>query len=107
MLKNERRFELAFETIRWPDLLRWAGPSLESAGALLNKQTGFTVINEGVVTPMVRYDYAARLKETQGYWPIPQTEIDIAGKDENGNDILEQNPGWGSQAQFNDWNNFK
>ena len=106
-LKNERRFELAFEAIRWPDILRWAGPSLESAGALLNKQTGFTVINEGVVTPMVRYDYAARLKETQGYWPIPQTEIDIAGKDENGNDILEQNPGWGSQAQFNDWNNFK
>ena len=63
-LKNERRFELAFEAIRWPDILRWAGPSLESAGQLLNKQTGFTVINEGVVTPMVKYDYAARLKET-------------------------------------------
>lgn len=107
-IKEERRFELAFEAIRWYDLLRWAGPTLASAGEALNKnQTGFTLINEAVVTPMVNYDYAARLQKTQGYWPIPQNEIDIAGKDENGNNILEQNPGWDSSAQFIDWNNFK
>lgn len=106
-LKNERRYELAFESIRWYDLLRWSGPSLQEASEALNKQTGFDLINEGVVVPMVRYDYASRLQSTQGYWPIPQTEIDIAGKDENGNDVLEQNPGWGADAAFIDWNNFK
>lgn len=100
-LKNERRWELAFESIRWFDILRWAGPSLESAGELLNKQTGFDLINEGVVTPMVKYDYAARLKQTQGYWPIPQDEIDLSGG------VLEQNPGWDASAAFVDWNNFK
>lgn len=100
-LKNERRWELAFESVRWFDLLRWAGPSLESAGKILNDQTGFDLINEGIVTPMVRYDYAARLKQTQGYWPIPQDEIDIAGG------TLEQNPGWDASAAFVDWNNFK
>ena len=45
------------------------------------------------------YDYKARLKQTQGYWAIPQTEIDKS------NGVLEQNPGWEPTAQFTDWNN--
>lgn len=98
-IKQERRWELCFESIRWWDMLRWSGPSLEEAGNLLNKQTGFDVINEAVVVPMVQYDYKARLQETQGYWPIPQDEIDIS------NGVLEQNPGWDASAQFSDWNN--
>ncbi|MFA5655918.1 MAG: RagB/SusD family nutrient uptake outer membrane protein [Bacteroidales bacterium] len=98
-IKQERRWELAFESIRWWDLLRWSGPSLEEAGNALNKQNGFDVINAAVVVPMVNFDYKARLKETQGYWAIPQTEIDIS------NGVVEQNPGWGSNAQFTDWNN--
>ncbi len=98
-IKQERRWELAFESIRWWDLLRWSGPSLEEAGNALNKQNGFDVINAAIVVPMVNFDYKARLKETQGYWAIPQTEIDIS------NGIIEQNPGWGSNAQFTDWNN--
>ena len=40
-LKQERRWEFAFESIRWWDLLRWSGPSLEEAGNALNRQTGF------------------------------------------------------------------
>lgn len=100
-IKNERRWELAFESIRWWDMLRWAGPTLESAGELLNKQTGFELINEAVVTTMVNYDYASRLKKTEGYWPIPQDEIDIA------NGTIVQNPGWDGTAQFTDWNNMK
>jgi hypothetical protein len=98
-IKNERRWELAFESIRWWDLLRWSGPSLDYAGDMLNKQTGFNVINAAVVTPMVQFDYKARLKATQGYWPIPQTEIDLS------NGVLEQNPGWEASAMFVDWNN--
>lgn len=106
-LKNERRYELAFEFQRWFDLLRWAGPSLASAGEALNKQSGFEIINESVVLTMPHYDFAARLQQTQGYWPIPQKEIDIAGVDENGKPVLEQNPGWDASAAFTDWNSIK
>lgn len=106
-IKEERRYELAFEFQRWFDLLRWSGPSLAEAGAALDKQYGFEMLNESKLTIQPRYDYSARLKATQGYWPIPQTEIDIAGKDENGNDILEQNPGWGPEGAFTDWASIK
>lgn len=97
-IKQERRWELAFESIRWWDILRWSGPSLEEAGDLLNKQVGFNVINAAEVVPMVKFDYKKRLKETQGYWAIPQDEVDLA------NGTLEQNPGWDTaDAQFSDW----
>ncbi|MDR3218539.1 MAG: RagB/SusD family nutrient uptake outer membrane protein [Dysgonamonadaceae bacterium] len=98
-IKNERRYELAFEAIRWFDLLRWSGPSLEDAGNALNNQNGFTVINAAEVVPMVQYDYKARLQATQGYWYIPQSEIDRS------NGAITQNPGWGAEALFKDWNN--
>jgi hypothetical protein len=99
VIEKERRYELAFEAVRWFDLLRWSGPSLEKAGNALNKQNNFTVINAAVVVPMVDYDYKARLKQTQGYWYIPQSEIDRS------NGEIEQNPGWGNDALFKDWNN--
>ncbi|MGC3977540.1 MAG: RagB/SusD family nutrient uptake outer membrane protein [Paludibacteraceae bacterium] len=99
-IKNERRYELAFEALRWYDLLRWSGPTLEEAGNALNKQNGFTVVNAAAVVPMVQYDYKARLKETEGYWYIPQSEIDRS------NGGIKQNPGWESaDALFKDWNN--
>ncbi|MBQ0025127.1 MAG: RagB/SusD family nutrient uptake outer membrane protein [Bacteroidales bacterium] len=98
-LQNERRYELCFESQRWYDLLRWSGPSLEYAGQMLNKKNGFKIVNEAKVVDMPYYDYAARLKETQGYWPIPQDEID---KSEG---QLTQNPGWDSpNAAFKGWN---
>ncbi|QEC44028.1 RagB/SusD family nutrient uptake outer membrane protein [Pseudobacter ginsenosidimutans] len=99
-IKNERRWELAFESIRYWDLLRWSGPSLEEIGNALNKQTGFNVVNAAVVVPMVNYNYKDRIKKTEGYWPIPQTEIDIS------NGLIKQNPGWDPSAQFTDWNNY-
>ena len=98
-IKNERRWELAFESLRWWDLLRWSGPSLDEAGDALNKQTGFELINAGVVVQMVKFDYKARLKATQGYWAIPQREIDLT------NGVVTQNPGWGPEALFTSWNN--
>ena len=96
-IKNERRYELAFESIRYWDLLRWSGPSLDEAGDALNKQNGFKLINAAEVVDMVKFDYKKRLKETQGYWPIPQTEIDLS------DGVLEQNPGWEPTAMFVDW----
>ncbi|MDR1782700.1 MAG: RagB/SusD family nutrient uptake outer membrane protein [Dysgonamonadaceae bacterium] len=98
-IKNERRYELVFESIRWWDLLRWSGPSLDEAGDALNKQTGFQVINESQVVPMVQYDYKKRLKEMQGYWYVPQSEIELS------NGLIEQNPGWGPEAMYKNWYN--
>ncbi|MCD8387692.1 MAG: RagB/SusD family nutrient uptake outer membrane protein [Bacteroidales bacterium] len=98
-IKNERRFEFAFESLRWWDILRWSGPSLTEAGNLLNKQNDFQLINAAQLVNMVNFDYAARLQKTQGYWPIPQTEIDLS------EGLLEQNPGWDASAMFSDWNN--
>ena len=80
-------------------MLRWSGPNLEEAGNLLNRQVGFNVINAAEMKPMVKFDYKKRLQQTQGYWPIPQTEIDLS------NGVIEQNPGWDPSAQFTDWNN--
>lgn len=96
-IKNERRWEFAFESIRWWDLLRWSGPSLEYAGNALNKQTGFTLINAAEIATMPNFNYKARLQKTQGYWPIPQVQIDLSGG------VIEQNPGWDASAQFTDW----
>ncbi len=97
-IQDERRWEFAFESIRWWDLLRWSGPSLDFAGDALNKQTGFEVVNGGEIKQMVNFDYKKRLKEMQGYWYIPQIEIDRT------NGVVEQNPGWDASAQFVDWN---
>ena len=55
------------------------------------------MINAAQVVPMVNYDYKARLKATEGYWPIPQDEIDLS------NGVLEQNAGWDQSAMFIDW----
>jgi len=96
-IKDERRYELAFEFQRWFDLLRWAGPSLTEAGQALDKQYGFEMLNESKLTVQPKYDFSARLQKTQGYWPIPQTEVDISGG------LLEQNPGWDASGEFTDW----
>lgn len=98
-LKNERKYELAFEGTRYYDILRWSGPSLAEAGQLLNRQTGFNVINAAAIMPMPNYDYATRLQKTQGYWQIPQNEIDKS------NGVLEQNEGWDVSGAFTDWTN--
>lgn len=66
---------------------------------LFLKISDFNIINAATVVPMVKFDYKKRLQATQGYWPIPQDEIDIS------NGVLEQNPGWDASAQFSDWNN--
>jgi len=101
-IKEERRWELAFEFLRWFDLLRWSGPSLEEAGDALNKQAGFTLINGGVEMPYIQFNFKARLKEMQGYWPLPQSQIDLS------NGLMEQNPGWGTaEALFTSWMDYR
>jgi hypothetical protein len=82
-LRNERRWELAFEGIRWFDLLRW-----HIAADALSKQNGVSVQNNLEQTTMNMSDIAQRVKDTGGFLQIPQAQIDLS------NGVLKQNAGW-------------
>jgi hypothetical protein len=94
-LKNERRFELAFEGRRWADIRRW-----NEASALLEKQCGINIYNRGLPEIMRNFGtgYGARYTETKGFFPIPVSEINLS------DGILVQSQGWGTAAQeFTGW----
>ena len=94
-LRNERRWELAFEGTRWADIRRWG-----IAEQALSNQLGSDIWNRGVATVMKNQGagYAARYAATKGFMPIPQTEIDLS------NGVLKQNAGWDASAVFVSWN---
>lgn len=85
-IKKERRFELAFEGVRYYDLLRWGDAEKE-----INKIRNVPAYTLNVLTPVtVKFR-----PETGGFLPIPENEILLS------NGVLEQNPGWlGSEAQY-------
>lgn len=78
-IKKERRFELAFEGIRYYDLLRWNDTQI-----ITDNQTDIQVYNRKVAA---KKNVSFRT-ETGGFLPIPQTQIDLS------NGVLKQNPGW-------------
>ncbi len=82
-LRNERRWELAFEGLRYLDLLRWG-----IAGEVLSTQNGVLVLDDMVENRMDLGDVAKRLEETGGFMPIPLNEISLS------NGVLVQTPGW-------------
>ncbi len=94
-LRNERRWELAFEGTRWADIRRWG-----IAEQALGNQLGSDIWNRGVATVMKNQGagYAARYAATKGFMPIPQSEIDLS------NGVLKQNAGWDASAVFVSWN---
>lgn len=83
VLRNERRFELAFEGLRWFDLLRWH--IAENAMRAVN---GITVKNSMEDYQPDMNAVAKRIEETQGLLQIPQTQISLSGG------VLKQNKGW-------------
>ncbi|MDR2809728.1 MAG: RagB/SusD family nutrient uptake outer membrane protein [Tannerellaceae bacterium] len=85
-IKLERRYELAFEAIRYYDLLRWGDAEKE-----INKIQNVPARTLNVLTPVtVKFR-----PETGGFLPIPENEILLS------NGVLEQNPGWtGHEAQY-------
>lgn len=91
-LQNERRFELAFEGLRYYDLLRWYK---KSAGAIIdNNQNGGHVLNNQTPS-IINYNLTDRLSATGGFFPIPQDQIDLS------NNVLKQNEGWdASESQL-------
>lgn len=82
-LQDERRWELAFEGIRFYDLLRW-----NIAEEALQKQHGASMKNRGVDAVMDMKNIVQRLKDTGGFMQIPQTQIDLS------DGVLVQSSGW-------------
>ncbi|TYP98395.1 SusD-like starch-binding protein associating with outer membrane [Sphingobacterium allocomposti] len=94
-LKRERRWELAFEGLRYFDLMRW-----HDAPEALARQEGVSIKNKGIDTQMRAFGggYRARYEETGGFWPIPTSQIALS------DGVLTQNKGWGGAAQeFPGW----
>jgi len=76
-LKEERKYEFAFEALRWFDLVRWGDVETAFGGQV-------DVQNSGIdATYSVQYR-----AETKGLLPIPESEIRLSGG------VYEQNPGW-------------
>lgn len=94
-IKRERRWELAFEGLRYFDLMRWG-----DAAAALDEQTGVAIKNKGVDAQMKAFGggYSARYQATGGFWPIPESQVTLS------EGVLEQNKGWGTPAaEFTGW----
>lgn len=94
-LKKERRWELAFEGLRYFDLMRWG-----DAATQLAKQEGVAIKNRGVDAVMRSFGggYKARYEATGGFWPIPHSQVELS------DGVLTQNKGWGTpDAEFPGW----
>ena len=94
-LQNERRWELAFEGVRWNDIRRW-----HIAAAALDRQTNQPIYVAGSPANNTPHNggYAARYNATAGFYKIPDTEYSLA------NGALTQNPGWaGADAEYTQW----
>lgn len=86
-IKRERRFELAFEGVRFYDLLRW-----HDADRVLNEnQKNMVIYLDKNTTSTKTITYRP---ETQGFLQIPLTEI------EKSSNTLTPNPGWGAEAIY-------
>lgn len=78
-VKAERRHELAFEGIRYFDILRWH--DAETAFSNLKNIPIKNMDLDGVYNGSFR-------AETGGFLPIPESQIRLS------NNVLKQNPGW-------------
>jgi hypothetical protein len=85
-LQNERRWELAFEGVRWNDIRRW-----HIAETVLAAQEGVKIYRSGTadVNKAHAGGYSTRYKATKGgFFPIPESEIELS------DGVLKQNAGW-------------
>lgn len=85
-VKEERAKELAFEGIRYWDILRYGKDGSEAAKILTEMQNGVSVLNGGVKATMV-FD-VANFTSKKGLMFIPNSEITLS------NNVLDQNAGW-------------
>ncbi len=96
-LRNERRWELVGEGTRWNDIRRW-----HIAETALAAQAGQPTYYKGIAdvntTASNGGGYAVRYKATNGFFPIPESQIALS------NGVLKQNAGWGTkEAEYTGW----
>jgi starch-binding outer membrane protein, SusD/RagB family len=98
-IQLERRHELAFEGIRYFDLLRWN--RAEAGVEIKANETGATIFNMGVQTTInddrgtgVFNNIDERVRSTGGFLMIPQDQIDLS------KGVLTQNPGWVNASDY-------
>ena len=100
-LRNERRWELNFEGVRFEDMRRYGESYAVSA---LDKQEDVRVWNRGVEerNTAFRYNggYGQRYKETKGFVTIPYSQVSLS------TGAIKQNDGWGSQYDYIGWGNY-
>ena len=90
-LQKERRYELAFEGMRYTDLRRWYP---KDAGKIINdSQVGAYMWHQGKLIEKGWQNVSGtsiekRYNETRGFWMIPPTQIVLS------EGVLEQTPGW-------------
>jgi len=96
-VQDERRWEFAFEGIRFNDMRRWSGVDKHSEGSYaakaLQAQAGKQVVVKGQVGSKVSMrhmtcSWAKRYADTKGFLAKPQSQITLM------NGALKQNPGW-------------
>ena len=100
-VQNERRWEFAFEGLRFNDMRRWSGiNSGESsyAAKALQAQSGKQIICLGDVANKRTHEHmtcswSKRYADTNGFLPKPQSQISLM------NGKMQQNPGWDEDAQ--------
>ena len=102
-IRNERRWELNFEGVRFNDLRRYGE---DYAVKALNKQEGVKVWHLGVEgtnnASKFNGGYGERYKATKGFIPLPSAQISLsAGAGEEYK--FTQNAGWGAQYDFSGW----
>ena len=96
-VQNERRWEFAFEGIRFNDMRLWSGVDNHSetsyAAKALQAQAGKKVVVKGNTSDKVSMkhmtcSWAKRYADTKGFLAKPQNQINLM------NGQLKQNPGW-------------
>lgn len=103
-IRNERRWELAFEGVRFNDMRRYGE---DYAAAALDKQEGVKTWHLGVESTnyasKFNGSYGARYKATKGFVALPSAQIALsasAGPEYQ----YKQNDGWGTTtAEFGGW----
>ena len=103
-IRNERRWELAFEGVRYGDMRRYGEAY---AVAALNKQEGVACYNSGVQgtnhAAQFNGGYGQRYSKTKGFVALPSAQISLsasAGEQYK----YQQNEGWGStDSEFAGW----
>jgi hypothetical protein len=94
VIRNERRVELAFEGLRWPDIQRWKIGEEVIVDAMGYDHTSLTTYPGDNNGTSAEWQYVTKVIDFRSFnpakdylWPIPQNEM-------NSNTNMVQNPGY-------------